>query len=178
MKETFARNKVLSILVIILLLTNILLLVFFVWAKPGEPHRKNEWGKGGDVMQILEKQVGFSADQMAQYKQLKDQHWERMKPYFGEMRTAKDNFYKLLNASSVTDSAVNAAADTIAAKQKQIDLQTFRHFTQVRDLCTPEQRPAFDSLVQQVVRRMSGPWRKGPPSKEDSLRQSREHFKK
>lgn len=153
MKETFARNKVLSLLVLVLLLTNVLLLVFFVWAKPASKTNKNT---RGEVTQILEKEVGFNAQQMEQYKQLKDQHWDKMRPYFGEMRTAKDNFYKLLNEASVPDSVVNSAADAIAAKQKQLDLQTFRHFQQVKAICTPEQQPKFDSLVQQVIKRMSG----------------------
>ncbi len=120
-------------------------------------------------MQLLEKEVGFDKSQLESYKQLKEQHWDRMKPSFTEMRNAKDDFYKLLSRSSVPDSVINAAADTIAARQKQIDLQTFRHFQQVRALCTPEQQPRFDSVVQLVLKKMNGPWRKGGP-KEDSTR--------
>lgn len=167
MKETFARNKVLSVLVLVLLLTNILLLVFFVWKKP-EPRPAFKKDSRGDVMQILEKEVGFDSVQMDQYKKLKDQHWDKMRPYFGEMRSAKNNFYKLLNQSAVPDSVVNRYADSIAAKQKQMDLQTFRHFQQVKAICTPEQQPRFDSLVQQVIKRMSGPRRS--QAKEDSTK--------
>lgn len=178
MKETFARNKVLSLLVLILLLTNILLVVFFVYMKhdaPVETGRKDDRGPGrgvGDVEQILQKQVGFSEDQMAHYKDLKDRHWERIKPLFGEMRIAKDKFYGMIDHSIETDSSVVAVADSIAFKQKQLDLATFRHFRQVRDLCTPDQRPAFDSLVHDaVIRRMTGPWRKNPKdNKEDSTK--------
>jgi len=169
MREAFARNKVLSLLVLVLLVTNILLLVFFVWKKP-EPRQAAFKKDGrGDVMQILEKEVGFDEKQMEQYKQLKDQHWDKMRPYFGEMRTARNNFYKLLNLPSVPDSVVNNAADTIAAKQKKMDLQTFHHFQQVKAICTPEQQPRFDSLVQQVIKRMAGPRRS--QSKEDSTKQ-------
>ncbi|MGX5820629.1 Spy/CpxP family protein refolding chaperone [Chitinophaga lutea] len=166
MKETFARNKVLSLLVLFLLLTNLLMLVFFVMAKP-ESSRPKSYREGRpDVMRILEKEVGFDEQQMTRYKSLKEQHWEKMKPYFGEMRAAKDSFYTLLELPAVADSTASRLADSIAAKQKQIDMQTFRHFQQVRALCTPEQQPRFDSLVNQVVRRMAGPWHrdkdKGP----------------
>lgn len=167
MKETFARNKVLSLLVLVLLVTNILLLVFFVWKKPSPKQVINK--SRGDVMQILEKEVGFDEKQMEQYKKLKDQHWDKIKPYFGEMRNARNNFYNLLNLASVSDSAISSAADSIAAKQKLIDLQTFRHFQQVKAICTPEQQPKFDSLVQQVIKRMGGPRRS--QQKEDSTRQ-------
>lgn len=173
MKETFTRNKMLSVLVLILLLTNILLLVFFVRMKPDHDPKKTENRDDrnkGSVMQLLEKQVGFNEDQMVQYKALKDQHWDKMKPYFGEMRNAKDRFYKLLGSSMAADSiVVSSAADSIAAKQKQIDMQTFRHFREIRDICTPQQQPAFDSMVQQVLRRMNGPWKKSS-SKTDSTK--------
>ncbi|WP_119079428.1 Spy/CpxP family protein refolding chaperone [Chitinophaga alhagiae] len=172
MKEAFARNKVLSLLVLVLLLTNILLLVFFVWKKPEPPHPGGGTARSGrgETTQILEKEVGFDAQQMEQYRKLKEQHWDRMKPYFGELRTARNNFYKLLNEASVPDSVINSAADSIAAKQKQMDLQTFRHFQQVKAIGTPEQQAKFDTLVQQVIKRMGGGPRRSQP-KEDSTRQ-------
>ncbi|MGN7721950.1 Spy/CpxP family protein refolding chaperone [Chitinophaga sp. 22620] len=168
MRETFVRNKVLSVLVIILLLTNLLLLFFFVWNKPADPARTSNRSRGGEVMQLLEKEVGFSKQQLDQYKQLKEQHWERMKTSFGELRTARDNFYKLLNENSVADSVITAAADSIGSRQMEIDVQTFRHFREVRGLCTPEQLPHFDSVVQHVMKKMNN-YRKSPP-KEDSLK--------
>lgn len=170
MKETFARNKILSLLLLFLLLTNIGMLVFFVYTKPEAPHnnKKNDWGKGGEMSQALEKQVGFSTDQLAKYKSLKEQHWNNLKPYFGEMRTAKDDFFKLIT-TAVPDSVINAAADSIAAKQKKIDLQTFHYFQQLRGICTPQQQPAFDSVVSQVIKKMNAMGRKSPP-KEDSLK--------
>jgi Spy/CpxP family protein refolding chaperone len=169
MKETFARNKILSLLLLFLLLTNIGMLLFFVYTKPEPQAKKNDKGKDSEMLQLLEKQVGFSPEQLAQYKSLKEEHWGNMKPYFGEMRTAKDNFFKLLT-TAVPDSVINAAADTIAAKQKKIDLHSFRYFQRLRNVCTPQQQPAFDSVVSQVIKKMSGgPWRKGPP-KEDSVK--------
>ncbi|RPD39385.1 Spy/CpxP family protein refolding chaperone [Chitinophaga barathri] len=167
MRETFARNKVLSVLVIILLLTNLLLLFFFVWRTPEEAPKSNNKGRG-EVLQLLEKQVGFSKEQLEQYKQLKDQHWERLKPSFGELRAARDSFYILLKQDSVPDSVLTAAADSIGAKQVTIDLQTYRHFREVRSLCTPEQLPQYDSVVQHVMKKMNN-FRKSPP-KEDSLK--------
>ncbi|WP_126246082.1 Spy/CpxP family protein refolding chaperone [Chitinophaga rhizosphaerae] len=170
MREAFAKHKVLSVLVVLLLLTNLFLVFFIVMKKPAPPGRGSHPSRG-EVMQLLEKEVGFSKDQLESYRQLKEQHWDRMKPSFTGMRNAKDGFYKLLSLSSVPDSVVNAMADTIAARQKQIDLQTFRHFQQVRALCTPEQQPRFDSVVQLVLKKMNGPWRKGPPKVDSTRRQ-------
>ncbi|MGN6510556.1 MAG: hypothetical protein ACTHLD_13930 [Chitinophaga sp.] len=167
MREAFARNKVLSVLVIILLLTNFLLLFFFVWKKTPEPSREGS-SRRGQVMQLLEKEVGFSKSQLDQYKQLKEQHWDRLKTSFGDLRTARDQFYVMLKEDSIPDSVLTAAADSIGSKQVVVDMLTFRHFRDVRALCTPEQLPRFDSVVQYVMKRMNN-FRKSPP-KEDSLK--------
>ncbi len=171
MKETFARNKILSLLLLFLLLTNIGMLVFFVYTKPAAPQKHPDKDKGGEMLQMLEKQVGFTPDQLAQYKSLKDGHWDSIRPYFGEMRTAKDNFFKLIKDAAVPDSVINAAADTIAAKQKKIDLRTFRYFQRLRAICTPQQQPAFDSVVSQVLKKMNAPWRNKNQPPKDSVKQ-------
>jgi len=171
MKETFARNKILSLLLLFLLLTNIGMLVFFVYTKPAPPQKRQEKDKGGEMLQMLEKQAGFTPDQLAQYKKLKEEHWDSIRPYFGELRGAKDNLFKLLKDTAVTAEAINAAADSIAAKQKKIDLRTFHYFQRLRSICTPQQQPAFDSVVSQVLKKMNAPWRnKNQQPKEDSAK--------
>ncbi|MRG45387.1 periplasmic heavy metal sensor [Chitinophaga sp. SYP-B3965] len=171
MKETFARNKILSLLLVFLLLTNIGMLVFFVYTKPEPPKKGNDKdNKGGEMLQLLEKQVGFTPEQLAKYKSLKEVHWNTVKPYFGEMRTAKDNFFKLIS-TAVPDSVINAAADTIAAKQKKIDVTTFRYFQELRAVCTPQQQPAFDSVVSQVVKKMNAMGRNRNQPPKDSVKQ-------
>lgn len=158
MTTVTAKNRVLIIMVVILLLTNVLMLFFFLWLKPGHSH---DWrGKRG-VAVFLEEQVGFTGDQMKSYQQLREQHWGRMKPVLGDIRSTKERFYNLLARTEVSDSVLQRAADSIGYRQSAIDLLTFQHFREVRALCTPEQRPRFDSLVHQVMLKMSGPYRKG-----------------
>ncbi|ASZ11589.1 periplasmic heavy metal sensor [Chitinophaga pendula] len=158
MTTVTAKNRILIIMVVILLLTNLLMLFFFVWLKPGSRHDGR--GKRG-VAIFLEEQVGFTEDQMKSYQELREQHWGRMKPVLGDIRTTKERFYNLLARAAVPDSVLQQAADSIGRRQSAIDLLTFQHFREVRALCTPEQRPRFDSLVHQVMLKMSGPYRRG-----------------
>ncbi|UYQ94363.1 hypothetical protein MKQ68_04575 [Chitinophaga horti] len=162
------KSRILGILVVILLATNVAMLVFFVFLKPQPPQKQGKGRGGYDVAVILEKEVGFSKQQMDTYNHLREQHWEKMKPSFMAMRTAKDSFYQQLYLDGVADSVVNRYGDTIAYRQKSIDMQIFRHFQQVRGLCTDEQRPRFDSLVNQVIRKMSGPYRRDKGERPDS----------
>lgn len=165
------KSRMLGILVVILLITNVAMLVFFVFLKPAPPQGANRAKRGGyDVTVFLEKEVGFTKAQMAAYDSLREQHWNIMKPYFNGMRIAKDSFYHQLYRDHVADSLVNAYGDSIALKQKAIDMQVFRHFQQLRNLCTDEQRPKFDSLVNQVMRKMSGPYKRDKPEAIDSTK--------
>lgn len=162
MKEAFAKNKVLSLIVVILLLTNILLLVLFIGKQPGFHPMDGTRGKPGggwNTMELLEKQVGFSKEQLTRYKSLKDAHWESMKPYFADIKVARDRFFRLMDMS-IPDSLTLAYADSIAIKQKEIDLRTLRHFREVRAICTDEQRPRYDSVMNDIMRKMNNPMRK------------------
>jgi periplasmic protein CpxP/Spy len=162
-----SRNKILLFLVGILLVTNVVVLGFFL-KKNEQPDKGQRAQRGGDRSAImrayLKDSVGFNEQQLAQFDQIRQQHRETMKPLFEEMKQAKLSFYNLLKQSGAADSASLAAAETMAQKQKAVDLAFFRHFQEIRSLCTPQQQPAYDSLVQQIVRRMiGGQPRKGDP---------------
>lgn len=157
------KTKSLITIIIFLLVTNITMLVFFVLqAKPAQRRQRN-YEKGG-MYNSLQKNVGFSSDQLTQYQALREEQMKKMHPFFDEVREAKKDFYALLNSGQVSDSLVNADADSIAQKQKHLDLQMFQYFKNIRQICTESQKPEFDSLMKKVVIRMIGrPG--GPPHK-------------
>jgi Spy/CpxP family protein refolding chaperone len=100
--------------------------------------------------------VDFSKSQIDQYLQLRSQQRTQGKPLFDSLRKSKENFYALLEQSSVADSIRNNFADRIAATQKQLDLQMFNYFQEVRKICTPQQLPQFDSVIKKTVIKMIG----------------------
>jgi hypothetical protein len=60
---------------------------------------------------------------------------------------------------------VKQAADKASAVETQLDLLTFKHFQQIRNLCTPTQKAKFDTIIKTVVK-MMGPSQQrpqGPP---------------
>lgn len=155
------RTKILTFLVGILLLTNIVLVVFFV----GNRRQEKQPRRGGDrssvVREFLKDSIGFNEQQLAQYDELRQQNREIMRPLFEDLGNSKMAYYKFINQPE-GDSASQAAAALIGEKQKALDMAFFNHFRQVRALCTPEQQPRYDSMVQHVIRRMvAGPPRRG-----------------
>jgi periplasmic protein CpxP/Spy len=158
-----SRYKVLLLLVGILLLTNGVLLLFFVGKKEPKEKQHTRRDRSAVMREFLKDSVGFNDQQLAQFDQVREQHQQNVRTLFEDMRKAKLSFYQLFNQGSSADSANQAAASVIAEKQKALDLAFFNHFREVRTLCQPEQLPRYDSLIQQIVRRMVSPPRRGDP---------------
>ncbi len=160
--DTIKKYKTLITIIIFLLVTNFAMLIFFMlMSKPSDRRLRNHTENG--IYNSLQKEVGFSQQQLDQYQALRTQQLEKIKPLFNEVRKAKENFYELLYSNNISDSLINADADLIAQKQKVLDMQMFNHFKRVRNICTPGQLQAFDSTIKKAVVHMISRSGKGKP---------------
>lgn len=149
------KNRSLVSIIIFLLITNIAMLIFFLVMN--NPAHKNSHARDQNGMSgMLQKEVGFSKDQLDTYQSLRKNQMDTVHALFDDLRKSKMDFYNLIYSSRVSDSSVNKAADVIAEKQKTLDLHMFNHFKIVRNICTPDQLPKFDSTIQKVFIRMTG----------------------
>ena len=167
-----SRNRIYVLLIALLLLSNLALVGFFVLNKPEAKPDTRRDRPSSFMRESLKKDVGFNDQQMAEFDKRIQAHRAQMRPIFEDITRTKENYYQLLNHPNTPDSGLNAAAISIGEKQKLIDMTMFAHFQNLRELCTPEQRPAFDSLVQKVVHRMIVPMRR-PDNKSDSTIQKK-----
>ena len=150
-----AKIKVLVTIVIFLLITNIAMLIFFLaTGKHPDSGQKNRDFNG--MYNSLQSEVGFTKDQLDQYQVLRVDQREKAGPMFNALRNAKKDFYKLMYSPANSDSLINAGADSIAQKQKVVDIQMFRYFKNIRDICQPGQLPKFDSAIAHEIGRMIG----------------------
>ncbi|MGN6534032.1 MAG: Spy/CpxP family protein refolding chaperone [Ginsengibacter sp.] len=147
------KTKSLVTIIIFLLITNIAMLVFFILlSKPVDRRQRNRETNG--MYTSLQNEVGFSKDQLDKYQLLRKEQMDKVKPLFNEVRNAKKDFYGLIYSSNVPDSLINADADSIAKKQKTLDLQMYDYFKNIRNICTLQQTQKFDSVIKKVVVRM------------------------
>lgn len=153
-----SKTKSLVFIIVLLLITNIALMAFFIFKD--KPDSRNTNREQGSMYQALKEDVGFSDKQLQQYQQMRKQNFESLKPHFGEVRKAKENFYELLYLPEATDSMLNAAADTISSRQKVLDLQMFAYLKKLRSTATEDQLPRFDSALKKTIVRMTGRVRK------------------
>lgn len=167
----FPRQKWLLLLVAILLVTNIITLSIYWSMKPAERPRNESSGDRQKRMgQFMVNELKLDKEQEAVYWQLRDTMISRQKPLMDSIRNTKKRFFDLLKDPTPQDSVLQAKADEIGALQKQLDLITFQHFQQVRALCKPEQVLKFDTVIKEIVNRMTGAWRN--PGKQGASKDS------
>jgi hypothetical protein len=160
------NNKTLVFIIAILLLSNIALLYFFT--RSDEPKKDTKENRGGFreyMIKTLRDEVGFTDDQIARYEQLSNKHKETMKPMFEGIGMTKDSLYKLL-LQDPSDSLTNHYLDMIGEKQRGIDQKIFNHFLSLRQICTTDQRPKFDTVIQRIIKKMISPRKGGDKDKD------------
>ena len=148
-----SKNKILITAVVILLLTNIAVLLFFLYNKGPEKRGGHGGGREAMMTEFLQKEIGFNQQQLAQYDTLSKQQHEKMKADFDEMRKNREDLYKQLGSQAFTDSAINMVAARSVDMQKGMEIKMLSSFRDIRKLCTVEQQPKFDSLFYKIWNR-------------------------
>lgn len=118
------------------------------------------------VMDFMVQQLGLDSLQRVQLEQLRIRHQEQMKDIHARTMIAKNAFFDLLQQDSVTDTLLQQKAQAAAAIDAEVDLQTFRHFQAIMQICNPVQRKKFISILHEVLHQMAPPQpgeRPGPP---------------
>ena len=150
------RQRWLLVLVAILFLTNIATLSIIWFKKPPPNNPMNDPGRREKKMgQFMVDQMKFDTVQAAAYWKLRDSLVTIQRPVMDSIRNAKLSFFDLLNQPHINDSMLVARSNEIAYLQKRLDLLTFRHFQNVRALCRPDQLQKFDTVIKEIVNRMT-----------------------
>jgi len=152
---SYLRNHKLLLLIIgVLLIANIGLLYFFVFNKPGKPHRPTEIDMHDQAIKKVKTEVELNDEQTVAYDSLRSQQFRNMKPLFQDLTKSKEDFFALIYRQGVSDSVVNSYASRIGEKQMALDISTFHYFQSIKDLCNEEQKPKMDSFIKQIVKRI------------------------
>jgi hypothetical protein len=150
-------KKFTTALIIGLLLLNVGLVVTMWMGDCNGPKRPHD--KPPRIGSLFESELGWTAEQAASFEALRDEHHQSMQQIHKELHKLKQRMLDLVNQDS--DAGLEEALTKIGEKHTEMDRITYAHFKAVRGICTPEQRPAFDTLWKDVKGKlMPGP--KGP----------------
>ena len=142
-----------------LLLLNLAILGW-MWSSSGRPPLQ---GGGGSALDILHRELGFSEAQKKQLEAITEQHFQKVKPVRDSVRLLKDMFFDRLSDSTITDTDLNALSEKVAHKMAVADQMVFRHFQEIRAICTPKQQVKFDEIIKDALHQQGrGQMRNGP----------------
>lgn len=148
--NTQPKSKILLIAIGILLVANLVLLSFFIANKSVEKNRAR--GDRKEMMvAFLKNDIGFNQQQIQLYDSLNEKHRTKIKIVFDAARTDKEKQFKQMTNDDFSDSAIINTASIFGDKQKEIQTVMFKHFKDIRNLCTPLQQPKFDSLFYSML---------------------------
>jgi protein CpxP len=152
--------------VLLLVVLNICLLGS-IWLKqngqsPNEMHRPPNGEKAAD---FLIEQLKFSKQQLTAFEKLKEIHHHAIDSLHEAGKEIHHLFFDHLKNEKQDTAQVSELAKAIAHNQTQIELVTFNHFKEVRNLCDDKQKVKFDEIIQEVLKRMARP--PAPPKQRD-----------
>jgi hypothetical protein len=145
-----ARNRSLIIIIAILLIANIATMALFLMNRNDHGTEKTDNRKNA-MRNYLDTELHFSDTQLKAFDSLKEQHRARVKPVFDSIRNQKLVTLQQLGRTGFHDSLMETAASDAASNQKRVELDLLEHIKAIRQLCTPEQLPAFDSGFYKIL---------------------------
>ena len=151
------KNNTLKFLVIAALLLNVATLLFFWLKRPpreGRPLR--------EAHNVLVEELNLDQTQQETFKMLREQHHRVHDSLLQLMGKKREVLYGQKSVS--TDSIIQQ----IGFLQQEIELVTYRHFDDIRKICTPEQQSKLENILTKTVQHVLVPQggNKRPPKKD------------
>jgi Spy/CpxP family protein refolding chaperone len=141
----------LSIVTILLLVSNILLVVFINFRKPSPPmHRGPHQGPRNEMIEILK----LDNQQITQLDSLIQIHRNSVDSKMEKITEAKQELYNSLK-TEISDSLENALLDTITNEFKQLEKLHLAHFKDIKKICKPEQMNNYNELTGKLAKMFS-----------------------
>lgn len=150
MNNNRSKNKVLVFIILLLLITNFAVLGYFLFFRTGKAPEKNKFR---DFTAVLQKEVGFNDQQVAQFNELKKGHWQQALDKMQEIIQIKNTIFELSKQDNTPDSIIERLADSIGTLQREVEINVYKHVVATRKICTADQVPAYDSLIKRIINR-------------------------
>ncbi|XMO86869.1 Spy/CpxP family protein refolding chaperone [Algibacter sp. AS12] len=112
---------------------------------------------------FLTKELGFNPAQKARFDVLDKKHHKRMQNISSEIRVLKDDMFNGFSDASFDESKIIALTKLIGEKEAAKDLEVFRYFSKIKEICTAEQQETFNNILKDALRR--GDRAQGPPER-------------
>lgn len=144
-----SKIKLLSIIIIVLLITNLALISFLFFGKVRHPNPMEK-------KYIVIEKLHFDGSQIIEFEKLIDMHQTEIREVDNQIRILKNKLYNTLVYDTIPGFRDSLITE-IGKKQMKIETIHLNHFTQVKKLCKPEQEAAFKDFTSELSKFLSPP---------------------
>ena len=139
----------LYILLLFLIIMNGFFLYNYLGTDEGKEAQKGPKRPGN----FLVKELGFDELQQEQFRALGKRHHQQMRGFDSDIRDLKDELFKGLSDDALKDVNVDSIAKLIGEKEAAKDIEVFKHFNSVQELCNDKQKEKFSKIIKDALRK-------------------------
>jgi periplasmic protein CpxP/Spy len=103
---------------------------------------------------FIEKTLGFDKKQIEEFEPLKKQHFKDVLPVREAIKQDKEALFSWVKSEKADSLELENHLASLSLKVIQNERNTFKHFRELRDLCSPEQKKVFDEVLIDRIRKM------------------------
>ncbi|WP_299364309.1 Spy/CpxP family protein refolding chaperone [Winogradskyella sp.] len=130
---------------------------FFLFKYLGEAkENKSKGPKSPDS--FITNRLNFNNAQLKQFNALERTHREKMMTLSEQIRATKDALFDKISEPNADNSVIDSITSVIGEYEKKKDLEVFKHFRAIYNICDNNQKEAFEDLVKDALH-------KGPPTR-------------
>ncbi len=143
------KTKGLSLIIILLLVSNLVAWFMLFNKKQAKPERKAQ------AREFLKKDVGFTDAQLKSFDSIVESFREKARAEMTNVRKKKAAIMKAVAADNFSDNAIAKGSKDIAEAGQHLDYLMLEQAAGIRAICTPEQLPRFDEGWMKMYRKRS-----------------------
>jgi protein CpxP len=154
--DLFTKNRWAFISIVILVILNIFtltLLWFFHFRQPNRVPPPFD-RRAARVERFLERELKLSPKQAEEFSKLRRQHFEASIAVMNEIRQLKEKMMNEVFSQAPDSTTVKNLANQIGDKEAEREWLLYKHFRELRNVCTPEQRVKLEKIFQKIFERM------------------------
>jgi len=130
-----SKIRILTIVVIILSISNAFLLFAFIMAPPPP---------GTMIKHNIIKKLDFSGEQVEAFESLIEDHASEIKALEKTMQESRKNLYAaLIDQDTPNEADLRKIGKTVM----EIEKINFQHFLDIKEICNDDQMPKFEDLI-------------------------------
>lgn len=159
--DLIKQNKISGWVIAIFVVLNLLSLTM-IWMQKDRMvalSPKETGGSPPSSMQLMQREIGLSDEQVSKFQQIRSDHMEKTKRTNDELDYLKLSLVDELFNSQSDQKRIDSIAAKIAVLQSQLEIMRFEHFGALVQICNPEQKEKLHPILREVFSK------KGPNKK-------------